>query len=88
MEAAMRSARRVCAAASTAAIGLRLPARPRSKRAATVGVTDRGTRPPPFFWGVRLGDAPKLAAAAAGPDTCPQQVFSHSQMNLSGFLGC
>ncbi len=71
MEAAMRSARCFCAASSTDASGLRLPARPRSKRAAIVGVTERGTRPPPFLVGVRCwGDPPNLAAAAAGPDTC------------------
>lgn len=85
MEAAMRSARRFCAASSTDASGLRLPARPRSKRAAIVGVTDRGTRPPPFFVGVRCwGDAPNLAAAAAGPDTC-RPHFSVNPL-ISGLL--
>lgn len=63
----MRSAReRSAVALSAAARGLRLPAR--SKRAAMLGVTARGTSA-----GVRLGDAPNFAAAAAGPDTCVQR---------------
>ncbi len=82
MEAAMRWARRSRAAVSAAAPGLRLLARPSSKRAATVGVTERGTSPP-FFWGVLLrGDAPNLAAAAAGPDTC-SMMHTHKHEEIS-----